>query len=916
MSSNALRSLNPVAPLIGRERELEALAAALDGVGAGRGGIVGLSGAAGLGKTRLLAEARERKPEAVRWLEGRALSFSQTIAYWPFLEILRQWTGIADDDDTLESWVKLERRVRALVADDHGEYLPYLATLLGLPVPSELADRVRYLDGRAMGCQIMLTTRRFFEQLARRRPVALVFEDLQWLDRSSADLIHHLLPLVDAVPLLIVLVGRVPDGAEARASRSTRGGGLLPAALHAAAATSGRAFADIALTPLDAEASAQLARRLLGGASPPALTEFIVARAAGNPAAAEETVRALIAIGAAVPTIGGLELRTPVERLTLPDTLEGVAVARLDRLDDELGHALKLDALIGPGFLSRTLSAIAEADRALERHLAAGRRGAEIEILTERLRELHARVGECVETLFADRLDELSALLAYHFMRAESWEIAKDYLSRAGDHAGKLAADSEAVALYERALTTSERVLGEQWDVVERGVLQRKMGEALWRRGENDEAVEWMQRALPAFGRRRLPVSRWAVRWGLVRELAVHAGHRLLGTARRARRSDTAEVLQTPLRRPTVRDREAATIYSRVGWIDYFLGTERFVYDLLILLNESEASGYEYGVGEAAAALGLALDVIPLRRMAGHYHRRALAVAQDVGNPVLRGFANLARAFHAYFAGRLEEALEYFRSSATQYRKGGEIRGWASASQMVAWVLRLQGQFAASLEQSHAIAHVANDAGDTLGVAFALHGVGWTCWHLGNLSEAETHLRQSIDLYASLPNDQARAEAMADLAMCWLRQGRVAEAPQLAEDSTRIIDAAGLRGFNVTRPRLALAETALAAVPSCAGRARGRMLARARRACRAALHQARVDASALPAARRMWGTYLWLRGRPGGARRWWTNALATAEALGLPFEVALTWLEIGARLDDPAASRRGREALERLQARI
>jgi tetratricopeptide (TPR) repeat protein len=329
----------------------------------------------------------------------------------------------------------------------------------------------------------------------------------------------------------------------------------------------------------------------------------------------------------------------------------------------------------------------------------------------------------------------------------------------------------------------------------------------------------------------------------------------------------------------------------------------------------SEASGYEYGVGEAAAALGLALDVIPWRRMAGHYHRRALAVAQDVANPVLRGFANLAGAFHAYLDGRLEEALEYAAKSAGQYQAGGEIRGWASASQLVAWVLRLQGRFAASLDQSNAIVRVANDAGDTQGVAFALHGAGWTSWHLGNLGEAEAHLTQSIELYASLPNDQARAEALADLAMCRLRQDRLAEALRLAEDSTRIIDSARLRGFYVTRPRLALAEITLAAVPSCTGRARARMLARARRACRAGFHQARVDASALPAAQRMWGTYLWLRGRSRRARRSWTKALATGEALGLPFEVGLTWLELGARLDDPAASRRGREALERIQAR-
>lgn len=899
-------AFDPGAPLLGRERELTALTAALAALDAGRGGIVSVTGAAGIGKTRLLGEARARKPDGVRWLEGRALSFSQTIAYWPFLEVLRQWSGIADDDDPLAAWVKLERRVRGLTGDDHGEYLPYLATLLGLPVPSELAERVRYLDARAMGRQLMLTARRFFERLARRRPVALVFEDVQWLDRSSADLIEHLLPLVESVPFLVVLAGRdaastaTPDGASGR--------------LRAAIARDWAAqLEEIALAPLDSEAIGLLVRHLLGGNTPAALTAFVTTRAGGSPAAVDETVRALLAIGAVAPTLRGLEVRTPVDRLSLPDTLEGVVMARLDRLDEELARALKLDSIIGPGFLSRTLSAIADTDQALEGHLAAGRRGPEVEILGDRLRQLHARVGECVETLFADRLDELSALLAYHFTRAESWETAKDYLYRAGDHAGKLAADSEAVLLYERALGAYERVLGDGWDPVGRGVLQRKMGEALWRRGENDEALAWLQRALPAFGRRPLPSSRWAVRCGILREVVVHLGHWRLRARERRRRAQ--EMLDEPARRPALGDQEAVTIYSRAGWIDYFLGTERFVYDQLVLLNEAEACGHEYGIGEASAALGLTCDVFSLRRLATRHHRRALEVARELGNPVLLGFTHLCQGLHDYFDGRWDAAIDHFERSARFYQKGGEIRGWASASQMVAWALRLQGKFAASLERSQSIAGIAEDAGDTLGVAFALGGAGWTYWHLGQLTEAEGYLRKASELYASLPNDQAQAEATADLALCHLRQGRLAEAVERAEESTRILDAGGLRGFNVTRPRLARAEVALAAASAAGGGTRALELARARRACRAARRQARVDHAGLPAALRMWGTYLWLRGRPRRARAWWLRAVAAAEASAMPFEAGRAWMEIGTRLADPSAMRRGRDVLEAIGAR-
>ena len=113
-----------------------------------------------------------------------------------------------------------------LFGDDSAEVLPYLASLLGLEVTGELAERVRYLDGGAMGPQILLSVRRLFERLAREGPVALVIEDLHWIDESSTELIEHLLPLVHEVPLLIVCVSR-PDGGAAGAPARARPGVLI-----------------------------------------------------------------------------------------------------------------------------------------------------------------------------------------------------------------------------------------------------------------------------------------------------------------------------------------------------------------------------------------------------------------------------------------------------------------------------------------------------------------------------------------------------------------------------------------------------------------------------------------------------------------------------------------------------------------
>ena len=101
-------------------------------------------------------------------------------------------------------------------------------------------------------------------------------------------------------------------------------------------------------------------------------------------------------------------------------------------------------------------------------------------------------MAAAIEALFADRLEEFSGLLAYHYSKAEDWEKAQEYLFKAGDQAGSIAADAEALEHYERAMEAYARAFGDTWDPLERATLERKMGEALYRRGEQARAREYL----------------------------------------------------------------------------------------------------------------------------------------------------------------------------------------------------------------------------------------------------------------------------------------------------------------------------------------------------------------------------------------------------------------------------------------
>lgn len=325
------------APLVGRGQELKTLETSIERLYSHKeGGIVGIIGEAGLGKSRLIAEARSftiSNSSNVLWLEGHMLSFGQTIGYWPFQQILRRWARIIEDDDSDASWSKLEDRARELFGEGTIDYLPYIASLLALEVRGQYAERVKYLDGDAIGKQIFLSMRRFFDRLARSQPTLLVFEDIHWMDASSSALLEHLLPLVETSPLLIIGLSRPERDTPAARLRDL----------------CAREFADhyseIRLMPLSEADSAQLIRSLLEiDGLPSRLRELIVEKADGNPFFLEELIRTLIDTGAVAcdPSSGQWRATAQVEAFHVPDTIQGVIMARVDRLDEDAKQALRV----------------------------------------------------------------------------------------------------------------------------------------------------------------------------------------------------------------------------------------------------------------------------------------------------------------------------------------------------------------------------------------------------------------------------------------------------------------------------------------------------------------------------------------------------------------------------------------------
>src|SRR5919204_1924206 len=304
--SRDLRSLG--APLVGRDDELELLQNTFArAIRDGRAHLFTIFGEPGVGKSRLAREFIEGAEDSTI-LAGRCLPYGESITYWPLAEMVKTVAGISDDDPIEEAFEKL----RACCEDEA------VADLLGLA-----SGVLEAVHGERSQQEIAWAARAFVEKLAEPQPVILAFEDIHWAEEPLLELIEHLADWVRA-PVLIVCLAR-PELLEVHPDW---GGGRL------------RSTA-IELQPLGQEESAELLDALLtdGGTD---LDEIVrtalLEKTEGNPLFVEETIRALVERGGD----GGVE--------RIPDTVQALIGARIDRLPREGRALLRRAAVIGRVF--------------------------------------------------------------------------------------------------------------------------------------------------------------------------------------------------------------------------------------------------------------------------------------------------------------------------------------------------------------------------------------------------------------------------------------------------------------------------------------------------------------------------------------------------------------------------------------
>ena len=439
-------------PFVGRDDDLETLLDAVAAAREGRGSVLFVRGEAGIGKSRLVYEARTRpEGEDMTWLVGRCISYGGGIPYLPIVDLVKDAFGI-DEADTEEQVID---KVEQGVAGDGASYLRHLLAV----DPGD--ESIPTMDPQLRKAKTFEALRDLALTAAATQTQVLLIEDLHWIDQASTEFLSYFIDHVSDRRIVLVLTHR-PDWEPPLGSRPY--------------------FKHIDLQSLSEADAAAVAAGLLGEhAMPSELQHLVFAKAEGNPFFVEEVTRSLIETGALRRSNTGYELARPVDEIEVPDTVQDVIMARLDRLPDEPKRAIQTAAVIGREFTVRLLERVADLhgqaddplrelksveliyERSLYPELAYMFRHALTHdvayesLLVSRRKTLHRLAAAAVEDLYADRLTEHYETIAFHAEQGEVWEQAFEYLGKSGGKALSAYAPEQAVEFYERALALVER---------------------------------------------------------------------------------------------------------------------------------------------------------------------------------------------------------------------------------------------------------------------------------------------------------------------------------------------------------------------------------------------------------------------------------------------------------------------------
>jgi len=445
---------------VGRKNSMATLRSIWNRATDGFGQVLGIMGEPGVGKSRLMLEfKRSLADEDIHFLEGRCLPHGGSIAYLPFLDILKSLFSIKEGQDDSDSTKNIKEKITFMDKIFSPFMLSAFQQLLSLKTDDESWHA---LEPKNRRYHIFETLKCLFIRMSQEKPLIILVDDLQWMDKTSEEFLSYFIDSISQNPILLVLLYR-PEYSQPWEKKSY--------------------YCKIGLGQLTEKSSLELISAVLEeDAAEVELEQLILRQSAGNPLFIEELIHSLRENHLIEKKNGRFALVGRFDIVHIPDTIHGIVASRIDKLDDTLKRITQAASVIGHNFGYRLLRTITGMGEEMKSYLdklqsieliyekklfpeleytfkhSLIQEVAYSSLLLKRRMGLHVKIGLALEFLYADKLDEFYEILAYHFSVGEEYSKAYQYLKLSGKKAESNYSHLAAFQYFEKALRTFDRV--------------------------------------------------------------------------------------------------------------------------------------------------------------------------------------------------------------------------------------------------------------------------------------------------------------------------------------------------------------------------------------------------------------------------------------------------------------------------
>ncbi len=748
-------------PLIGREKEINRIEGKLHDLEKGKGGMVFLLGEAGMGKSRLVSELRDNFSGRFQWHEGRAFSHSSAVSYSLINSLFDHVLNVEKDAPPQLVAKALTDLLEKIFPEKSILREAYLSRLRELPLKPEFEAVFKDVLPSAIQARMHQAFEQLIAQLALNHPLVLVWEDLHWADASSFQLLEYLLSLSRNHSVFFLMVSRVQENIEEWVDN------LIHRNLHPE---------KLELSPLTSEQSAELLENLLKIDNlPPPTLAMILSKSEGNPFFLEELLRSLIETGMVILETDRITVSDKIQDLQIPDTLQGVIAARIDRLPAASKQTLQNASVIGRIFQDAVLkqifsqeSARLDVDQSLNelqrKTLIRNRESAEYifkhaithdvtyqSLLISRRKVLHLITAKSLEEIFPDRLDELAPNLAFHYSLGGESSKSSYFFQKAAEKAEKNYSNREALNFYLKSIEEIEKTENLNSKEVRCNLLQ-KVGGIYSLLGKTEDALKALNEALLILDSED-PIKKAQI----IRQkgLAFNAARNIPKMIENYQEA-ALELGEWNELNDSIWMDEWINLQLDLAWAYYFGNkvpeldaTIEMVNPIIEKFGNLEQKNRLYGtlfLSDLRKYRYFQLPDFMIERL-----ELQLETARQIGNKALIGRALAKTGFARMWRNEHELAEEVFLESFKDIEHVGDMDSLLISKNYIALAMRKKGDWSKALTYAEESLELSNKAKSHYYIGVSNGNLGWAYWKSGERQNAYSYLKSAEEAFGKFP---------------------------------------------------------------------------------------------------------------------------------------------------------------------